>query len=59
MPTFQVLGTTTPSDFVAAVGTAASNVTTSVWVIAAFAAGIPLAFYILARLIGLLPKGRK
>jgi hypothetical protein len=59
MPVFDILGTTTSSQFIAGVGEAASQVTTSTWLIAAFAAGIPLAFYVLYKLIALIPKGRK
>ena len=46
------LPTSTVSDLTANAG----GVITSVWVLVAIAIGIPLAFYILRKVIGLLPK---
>jgi hypothetical protein len=41
-------------DMLASVGT----LTTDLWVIIALAIGVPLAFYVIRQVIGLVPKGR-
>jgi hypothetical protein len=42
------------TDMLASVGT----LTTDLWVIIALAIGVPLAFYVIRQVIGLVPKGR-
>lgn len=48
------LPTGAETDMLASVGT----LTTDLWVIIALAIGIPLAFYVIRQVIGLVPKGR-
>lgn len=52
MFTYITLPSSAPTDVFAAVGT----LTTDLWIIIAVAIGVPLAFYIIKRLIGLMPK---
>jgi hypothetical protein len=52
MLTYITLPTSAPTDVFAAVGT----LTSDLWVIIAVAIGVPLAFYIIRRVIGLMPK---
>ena len=52
MLTYITLPSSAPTDVFAAVGT----LTTDLWVIIAVAIGVPLAFYIIKRVIGLMPK---
>ncbi len=54
MLTYITLPTSAPTDVFAAVGT----LTTDLWVIIAVAIGVPLAFYVIRQVIGLMPKGR-
>ena len=49
---------TSTAGLLAAVGTVSTDVFDSVWPYLLIGAGIPLAFYIVKRLIGLIPKGR-
>jgi hypothetical protein len=49
---------TTTGGLLAAVGEVSTGVFDSVWPYLLVAAGIPLAFYIVKKLIGLIPKGR-
>jgi len=53
---FPTVATTTGSDLVATVSAAFAD--PGLLTVIALAAGIPLAFYVIARLIGLIPKGR-
>lgn len=46
--------TASTTDMLAATGVLFSDL----WLITAFAAGVPLAFYIIRRVIALVPKGR-
>lgn len=48
------LPTSAPTDVFAAVGT----LTTDLWVLIAIAIGVPLAFYVIRAVIGLMPKSR-
>ena len=52
MLTYITLPSTAPTDVFAAVGT----LTTDLWVIIAVAIGVPLAFYIIRKVISLMPK---
>ncbi len=52
MLTYITIPTSAPTDLFAAVGT----LTTDLWVVIAVAIGVPLAFYIIKRVIGLMPK---
>jgi hypothetical protein len=54
MFSYIALPTSAPTDVFAAVGT----LTTDLWVLIAVAIGVPLAFYVIRSLIGLMPKGR-
>lgn len=49
---------TSTASLLAAVGAVSTGVFDSVWPYLLIAAGIPLAFYIVKKLIGLIPKGR-
>jgi len=49
---------TSTSDLLAAVGAVSTSVFDSAWPYLLVAAGIPLAFYIVKKLISLIPKGR-
>jgi hypothetical protein len=49
---------TSTNDLLAAVGAVSTDVFDSAWPYLLIAAGIPLAFYIVKKLIGLIPKGR-
>ena len=53
MLTMITLPGTASADVLEAVGT----LTTDLWVVIAIAIGVPLAFYIIKRVIGLVPKG--
>jgi len=48
------LPTSTPADLLASTGT----LFTDLWMIIALAVGIPLAFYVIRKVIALVPKGR-
>jgi len=52
--TILTLGTGSSTDLTAYVGYLFSDL----WVLLAVACGIPLAFYVIKRAIGLIPKGR-
>jgi hypothetical protein len=54
MLTYITIPTASSSDLFAAVGT----LTTDLWVLIAIAIGLPIAFYIIRKVIGLMPKGR-
>ncbi len=54
MLTYLVIPTASSTDLLAAVG----GLVGDLWVLLAIAMGLPLAFYILRRVIGLMPKGR-
>jgi len=49
---------TTTSDLLASVGSVSTDVFTSALPYLLVAAGIPLAFYVIKKLISLIPKGR-
>jgi hypothetical protein len=46
--------TTTPTDLMAYVG----GIFSDVWLVVALAIGVPLAFYVIRKVIALVPKGR-
>ena len=52
----QILSTSTQLAAVGNIGTAVATSTDSIWVLVVVAIAIPLAFYILHRVIGLFPK---
>jgi hypothetical protein len=52
MLSYITLPTSAPTDLFAAVGT----LTTDLWVLIAIAIGVPIAFYIIRKVIGLMPK---
>jgi hypothetical protein len=54
MLTIVALPTSTATDLLASTGT----LFTDLWVIIALAVGIPLAFYVIRKVIALVPKGR-
>ena len=49
---------TSTNDLLAAVGAVSTDVFESTWPYLLIAAGIPLAFYLVKKLISLIPKGR-
>ena len=49
-----LLPTSTPADLLASTGT----LFTDLWMVIALAVGIPLAFYVIRKVIALVPKGR-
>lgn len=49
---------TTTGDLMASIGTISTDLITSALPYVLVAVGIPLGFYIIKRLIGLMPKGR-
>jgi hypothetical protein len=51
-----LLGTTTAGTIIASVASNSGDVFTDIWPFLAFAAGIPLAFYLVKQIIGLFPK---
>lgn len=51
-----ILGTTTATEVLASVGQTSGDVFTDLWPYLAFAAGIPLAFYLIKQVIALIPK---
>lgn len=53
-----ILATTTADSLVGSILSTVGNLFTDFWVIIAIAAGIPLAFYVIRRVIALMPKGR-
>jgi hypothetical protein len=54
MFSYITIPTASSSDLFAAAGTLVGDL----WVLIAVAIGVPLAFYIIKRVVGLLPKGR-
>lgn len=58
MPAITFLGTTTPSDMLAAVGTTVGSVWDSFYLFFAFAAGLGVAFYVIRAVISLMPGRR-
>jgi hypothetical protein len=54
MLTIVALPSSTLTDVFASIGT----LTTDLWVLIAVAIGVPLAFYVIRQVIGLLPKAR-
>jgi len=54
LATFITLPTSTASDLLAYAG----DLFNDLWVLIAIAIGIPLAFYVIKQVIGLMPKGR-
>jgi hypothetical protein len=54
MLSYITIPTASSSDLFASLGT----LTTDLWVLIAVALGVPLAFYIIRRVIALMPKGR-
>ena len=54
MFSYITIPTSSSTDLFSAVGTLVGDL----WVLIAVAIGVPLAFYIINRVIGLLPKGR-
>lgn len=54
MLTYITIPTASSSDLFAAVG----QLTTDLWVLIAIAIGVPLAFYVIRKVVGLMPKGR-
>jgi len=53
-----ILATSTGASLVGSILTTVGDLFTDFWVIIAIAAGIPLAFYVIRRVIALIPKGR-
>ncbi|GAH93632.1 unnamed protein product [marine sediment metagenome] len=53
-----ILATTTADSIVGNILTIIGDLFVDFWVIIAIAAGIPLAFYVIKRIIALVPKGR-
>jgi len=53
-----IIAGTTAGDLLASVGAVSTSVFDSILPYLLVAAGIPLAFYIVKRLIGLIPKGK-
>lgn len=49
---------TLPQDAAASMLANVGTLTTDLWVVIALAIGIPLAFYVIRQVIGLVPKGR-
>ena len=54
----ELISSSTLSTLVADLSANVSSAVDSVWVVALLAVSIPLAFYIIRRVIGLFPKGR-
>jgi len=55
----EFLSSTTLAAAVGNIGDAVQNTTDNVWVLAVVAIAIPLAFYVLHRVIGLFPKAKR
>jgi len=53
-----ILATTTAESLVGSIVSTIGDLFTDFWVIIAIAIGIPLAFYVIRRVIALMPKGR-
>ncbi|MFA5359291.1 MAG: hypothetical protein WC310_05780 [Patescibacteria group bacterium] len=51
--------TTSPTDALAAIGTQASGVMSTYWPVVAVAIGLPLGFYIVHKLIGIVTRHAK
>jgi len=54
MMTYITIPSSTPSDLLAYAG----SLFTDLWLVIAVAIGVPLAFYVIRQIIGLVPKGR-
>jgi hypothetical protein len=54
-----LFASTTASELLASVGTITSDIYTSAYGWLVIAVGLPLSFYILGKLIGLIPKGKR
>jgi len=53
-----ILASSTADSLVSSILTTVGDLFTDFWVIIAIAVGIPLAFYVIRRVIALMPKGR-
>jgi len=53
-----ILASSTGASLVGSILTTVGDLFTDFWIIIAIAIGIPLAFYVIRRIIALVPKGR-